>query len=121
MPTNNEDLAVKLIKANIRLNQQKFKEFERELKANREKTNEIEDLVISHSRRSIDRSQTLLLLVAGLFICILLLALLNTSIEGKIGTATIKYSSNNVLQLILTIATAGGGGVAIAQLQRIKK
>lgn len=112
---------LRLLKLNIKTNEKKFKEYDCELRATREKLDEIEELFIKHSKRSLNNSQTLLLLVCGLFVCLLLLAFLGTSIEGQIGTSKIKYSANTVLQIVLTIATAGGGGVAIAQLQRIKK
>ncbi|MGL5876951.1 MAG: hypothetical protein ACRC2V_04085 [Xenococcaceae cyanobacterium] len=120
MPTN-DDFIVKLFKVNVKINQQKFNQIDRELKANTEKLNEIEELFIKHSRRSLDNSQILLFLVFGLFISLLLLALLGTSIEGHIGNSKINYSANSFLQVILTIATAGGGGVAIAQIQKFKK
>jgi hypothetical protein len=116
-----EDLFIKLLKININTNQQKFKQYDNSIRAFAEKLEEIEELFIKHSRHSISNSQTLLFLFFGLFISLLLLALLGTSIEGQIGTSKINYSANGLLQILLTILTAGGGGVALNQIKKSLK
>lgn len=113
-----EDLFIKLLKVNINTNQRKFREYDNTIKAFGEKLDAIEELVIKHSRHSLSNSQTLLFLFFGLFVSLLLLVFLNTSIEGQIGSSKISYSANGILQLIVTLVTAGGSGIAINQIQK---
>jgi hypothetical protein len=113
-----EDLFVKLLKININTNQRKFAQYDAEIAATREKLDEIEELFLKHSKYSLSNSQTLLFLVFGLFVSLLLLALLGTSIEGEIGNSKINYSANGVLQVLLTVLTASGGGIALNQIQK---
>jgi hypothetical protein len=102
-----------LFNSNRQYNELRFKQIEERLES-------VEDAIVTHSKRSLNNSQNLYLLMCGIFLCFFLLVLLSTSIEGSIGSAKISYSSNGVFQFVLSALSLGGGGIAIAQLPAVK-
>ena len=120
MNVSDRDLWSKLFRANREFNQTKFNQLAEADETLAERINDVENAVIRHSERSLNNSQNLYLLLCGVFLCFFVLVLLGTSIEGTIGTSKISYSSNGVLQFVLSALSLGGGGIAIAQLPSVK-
>jgi hypothetical protein len=118
---SDRDIWKQLFQKNREWNEKQFKSLAKSDEILAERLNEVESAIVSHSRRSLNNSQNLYLLLCGVFLCFFVLVLLGTSIEGQVGTSKISYSSNGVFQFALSALSLGGGGVAIAQLPIVKR
>lgn len=79
-----------------------------------DRVSSLEDVLTTHTQKSVSNNQKLNLLVSGVFFSFFLLILLGTTVEGSIGTSKIAYSSNGFLSTLISLVSLGGGGVALA-------
>jgi len=81
--------------------------------------NELEAIILTHSKRS-QSNQSFMLLLFGVFAGIAAIAMFGLSIESNFGNSKISYSSNGFTQFVTAILTVGGGSMALGQYQKIK-